>query len=159
MGSLRHALFAVFSLSLLGATAHEPAPALEGPTLEGAAVSIASLRGRVVLVDFFASWCEPCRASLPRLGALAAQQGPHGLAVVGVCVDEDAGSCAQMARETGIHFPVVHDRGHRIVERWAPGAMPSTYLLARDGRVLEEFTGQDASGAIERSTRAALGAR
>ncbi len=91
--------------------------------------------GRVVLVDFWASWCGPCKASFPVLDQLHRDYAAKGLVVVGVGVDEKPAAAADFVRRLAPAFTVVHDRTQRLVKAVAVPTMPTTYLLGRDGRV------------------------
>lgn len=136
-----HAL--LFSLLLGAATSGQPAPALSATSSRGAPVSLERLRGRVVVVDFWASWCEPCRRAFPTLDALARRHAASGLTVIGVSVDDEAAGFQRFVTEMRPSFPVVHDATHQIAERWSPPAMPTTYVIGRDGVVAAVLTGED----------------
>lgn len=133
----------LFTLLLAAASQGQPAPALDSPALRGGTVSLARLRGRVVVVDFWASWCAPCRRSFPALDDLARRHGPRGLSVVGVSVDDEAANAHRFVRELRPSFPVVHDATHQIAERWGPPSMPTTYVVGRDGVVSAVLTGDE----------------
>jgi peroxiredoxin len=111
------------------------APALELRALDGAPVSLASLRGQVVVVDFWASWCEPCAEALPALDRLHARYRDQGLAVIGVNVDRNASDARGFLRRSPVSFPVVHDARQQIVSRWEPERMPSSFIVDRGGVV------------------------
>lgn len=141
---MRRALHGLlFMLLLAAATPGQPAPPLAASALRGAPVSLERLRGRVVIVDFWASWCEPCRRAFPTLNALSARYGERGLTVVGVSVDDEAASARRFVDELRPTFPIVHDATHQIAERWSPPSMPTTYVVGRDGRVIAALTGED----------------
>lgn len=141
---MRRALHGLlFTLLLAAATPGQPAPPLAASALRGAPVSLERLRGRVVIVDFWASWCEPCRRAFPTLNALSARYGERGLTVVGVSVDDEAASARRFVDELRPTFPIVHDATHQIAERWSPPSMPTTYVVGRDGRVIAALTGED----------------
>lgn len=117
------------------------APGDRFPTLAGddlprlAGAELPPLAGRVVLVDFWASWCAPCKASFPVLEKLHREYGPRGLVIVGVGVDEKPAAAADFVRRLAPTFPVLHDRTQRLVRAVTVPTMPTSYLVARDGRV------------------------
>jgi peroxiredoxin len=152
---MKSAFSIVLFALLVAATPGQPAPALESPAMQGAPVSLSRLRGRVVVVDFWASWCEPCRRSFPALDALARRHAASGLTVVGVSVDDELSNAQRAARELRPSFAIVHDGAHRIAERWAPPSVPSTFVIGRDGRVVGVVSGENPAQ-IEAYVAAAL---
>ncbi len=126
--------------------------------LNGQAVSAQSLRGKVVLVDFWASWCAPCREELPVLERLYKTYRERGLVVVGVSVDRDAANARSFANRLGITFPIVHDAQHQLAGRFAPPKMPSSYVIDRRGVVRHVHGGYRAGDAavFEREIKALL---
>ncbi len=122
-------------------TPRVPAPALEGATLDDIHFDLAEHRGSVVVVDFWASWCGPCRQALPALDRLAEHGAPRGLVVVGVSIDETQDDAAAFASSLGLTFPVVHDGDHSIAKAWAPEKMPTTFVVDREGRIAATFAG------------------
>ena len=149
---LRASLFGI----LIAAVPGESAPTLSGTTLRGEHLTLDALRGHVVVVDFWASWCEPCRRSFPTLEALSQRLGPRGVTVVGVSVDDEVANCQQFVHDFRPTFPIMHDATHAIAERWSPPSMPATYVLNREGVVVAVLTGADVSQ-VESRVLAALG--
>jgi len=121
----------------------QAAPDFDLPDFAGHVVRLHDLRGKVVLVDFWASWCAPCKEELPVLDKLQRKYAARGLSVVGVNVDErEATAKAFLAdRKLNLSFPLVNDGKHEIATRYAPGTMPSSFLIDREGRVRRVFTG------------------
>lgn len=134
------------------------APELEAETLEGDTVKLSALRGKVVLVDFWASWCEPCKEEMPLLDRLYAQYGDEDLVVLGVSVDRDESAMREFLAHNGVSFPVVHDAEHEIVGRYEPPKMPTSYLVGPEGVVRyinAGYTSEDAD-VLERKVRSLL---
>jgi len=101
--------------------------------LDGSRVETASLRGRVMLIDFFAEHCVPCVKSLPAIEALHRAE-PH-LAVVGVSEDDDAEGARRMVARHGLTFPVVHDPEHALAGRYRVVELPATFVVDARGVV------------------------
>lgn len=133
------------------------APAFEAPTPDGAArISLESLRGKVVLVDFWATWCPPCVASMPVLERLHQRLGPKGFTVIGV--NAEAGEEATVRaflRDEGLTLPVVMDDG-RIAARFGVFSYPTSFLVGRDGAVRSVHRGVAREAALEAEIEAAL---
>jgi peroxiredoxin len=108
-------------------------PDFARPALDGSRVETASLRGRVMLLDFFAEHCVPCVKSLPVIEALHRAE-PH-LAVVGVSEDDDADGARRMVARHALTFPVVHDPEHALAGRYRVQELPSTFVVDARGVV------------------------
>jgi peroxiredoxin len=116
-------------------TANAPAPDFTLKSLAGANLRLAEQRGRVVLINFWASWCAPCRQEMPHLNALHERYRSAGLVLLGVNVDDDARNGSEAARKLAVGFPVLLDTDKRVSRLYDMSAMPATVLLDRDGRV------------------------
>lgn len=141
--------------------AGEPVPAIVAAPLRAGdpAVALAGLRGRVVYVDFWASWCVPCRQSMPLLDGLARRFGPRGLTVVGVNKDASVADAERFLRRVPVGFALVGDADDAIAKSFGVKAMPSGYLVDRGGvvrRVHRGFTAETAA-ALEREIEGLLG--
>lgn len=133
-------------LLLLAGTAHavrpgQAAPVIEAPMADGTVLSLSLLRGQVVYVDFWASWCTPCRQALPALDRLFSRYRDQGFSVLAVNVDSERAAALRMLQRLPVRYPVVFDPEGHWPERYALQGMPSGYLLDRDGQVILVKTG------------------
>lgn len=119
--------------SAAGPTLGRPLPSFRRTTVEGAAFTSEALRGKVVVVEFFAQYCKPCWQALPAVQRLAA--GDPELLVLGIGEDEFASDTQSMARQLGLSFPVLHDAGNVFAARLRVGKIPATLVLDRSGQV------------------------
>jgi len=136
----------------------EPAPAFVLSTAAGDTVDLARLRGRVVYVDFWASWCTPCRRSFPWMNELEARYRDSGLTIVAVNVDKRREDALRFLRDVPARFTVVFDAEGRMPAAFDVKGMPSSYLIDREGRVaaVEEGFHDDRAAALEQRIRALL---
>ncbi|HLG91818.1 MAG TPA: redoxin domain-containing protein [Acidimicrobiales bacterium] len=129
----------------------KPAPDFGGASLSGPPVSLASLRGRFVLVNFFASWCAPCRTEAPELVTLAFQHKATGdLAIVGVTFNDSAQAALAFLRSTGEEWPAIADPNGQIALAYGVRGPPESYLVAPDGRVVAKFVGPVTAKGVDR---------
>jgi thiol-disulfide isomerase/thioredoxin len=141
---LRKLLAAVVLAVLVSAPSAASGPAdLDLRSVDGKAFSLASLKGRVVVLDFWASWCVPCRASVPFFDRLQATYGSAGLSVVGLTLEADDDAVAAFLEDVPPAFAIVRDPSGRAGEQFEVLAMPTTFLLDREGRVVARFEGSD----------------
>ena len=96
---------------------------------------VPSTSGQVILVDFWASWCAPCKASFPLLAELHRDYGSKGLVIAGVGIDEKPAAAADFVRKLAPPFATLHDREQKLVRQVVVPAMPTSYLVGRDGKV------------------------
>jgi peroxiredoxin len=127
--------------------------------LSGNRVDLGSLKGKVVVVDFWATWCAPCKQELPILEKLWQKDRAKGLVVVGVSVDQEAANVGAFVKQLKLSFPVVHDKAHAVADRVKPPRMPSSYIVDRNGVVRHVHGGfrADDAGKIESEVNALLG--
>lgn len=121
------------------------APEIGLKDLAGNGVSMAGLKGKVVLVDFWASWCAPCREELPVLNALYKKYRGRGLEVVAVSQDQSPDNVRSFLNRMPLSFRVVHDGARAVAGRYAPSKMPSSFLIDRKGIVRHVHAGFRAS--------------
>ena len=137
------------------------APAYSAVSLAGDSVSLSTYRGKVVLLNAWATWCGPCRQEIPELRALHQKYSKDGLTVIGVTVDAE-GTNTQIqdfVKEFRMDYPLWHDPNERISAQYAIMGLPASFLIDRRGIVRWKSTGAVAPGdtALERAIHAALG--
>jgi len=144
-------------LELVGyASATEP-PQFSGSTVDTRRVSMEDLRGKVVLVNFWASWCAECRPEMPVLERLHRELAPQGLVVVGINAREERAVVLRYARELGLTFPLVLDRDGKINAMYGVVGLPTTFVVGRDGRAVALAVGpREWAGAPARALFQAL---
>lgn len=137
----------VLATSSRRAAAADPPKARTAPsfTLRGVAgpVCLDSLRGRVVVVDFWASWCQPCRRSFPWLDGVQKRYRDRGVVVVAIDLDRTREAADAFLAEHPADVTVAFDPTGRVAEAWHVAGMPSTFLVGRDGALLHAHVGFD----------------
>lgn len=128
--------------SLLAADARwaegSPLPSLASYGLEG---SLPATKGKVVLIDFWASWCSPCKASFPTLNHLHQTYAERGLVLLGVNVDEKAADRDRFLKSTPAGFPIVRDAGQKLVAAANVQTMPTSFIVDRSGIIRHVHSG------------------
>ena len=118
------------------------APAFELPRVgDGSSLNLEQLRGKVVLINFWATWCKPCEDEMPAMERL--YQALHGSAfeLVAISVDEDEVPVKAFARRLGLSFPVLMDPSQRVAAAYQTFRFPESLLVGRDGVVAERYVG------------------
>ncbi len=133
-------------LALLVTSAHaEDLLQLDFPLPTEGTVKAATSKPKVVVIDLWATWCEPCVAALPKLDALARDLGPKGVMVLAVSQDEDAALVRRFLEEVKLaHLQTVMDVSHRAATALKPETLPATYVLDDKGTVKATFVGYEA---------------
>jgi len=112
-----------------------PAPDFTLKSRGGANIKLSELRGQVVMINFWASWCGPCRQEMPLLEQIYQHYQPMGFTLLGINVEEDSAAADKVLKEIPVSFPVLYDNRNRVSESYQVRAMPSTILIDRDGQV------------------------
>ena len=129
------------------------APSFRLPMLTGGRTfDLQSLRGNVVVVNFWASWCQPCRDEAPIFAEELHRHASQGLRIVGVNSQDFPSDARDFARTFHVTYPLVHDGSNDITTRWGVSGFPATFVIARDGTVRwyqpQEITAQELDRAI-----------
>ena len=131
LAGMTSARTAIAALPAVGAQA--PDFALGSST--GRNLRLSELRGEVVLINFWATWCGPCRQEMPELDRLYTQFREAGFTLLGVNVDDNRANAEAMMKKLGVRFPTVFDSSKRVARQYDVDTMPATLLIDRDGRV------------------------
>lgn len=140
-----------------GITKSTVAPDFTLQALDGQNLRLSDLRGKAVLLNFWATWCGPCKIEMPWFVELQNQYGPQGLQVVGVAMDDSGkDDIAKFAKDMGVNYPVL--LGKEAVGDAYGGvpALPETFFIGRDGKIVDKIIGLKGKAEIEDSVKKAL---
>lgn len=126
----------------------KPLPALRGLTLSGERIAPESLQDRVVVIKFFAKYCEPCTRTLPAAQRIHQRRGD--VLFIGVSEDERASEAEEIARLHGLTFPVVHDRSNVLAGKFRVNELPVTFVSDRHGKIHHVLGPDQGEDALER---------
>lgn len=133
-------------------SANVVAPAFAVTTLDGRTVSLESLRGQVVLVNFWATWCPPCRVEMPGFQQVYEARRDRGFTIVGVATDIGGSSTVRrFTAERGITYPIAMANGEVVRGFGNPNMLPTSFLIDRQGRIRHEVRGIFASVALSQA--------
>jgi len=137
--SLRWFIILFASLLLVGttnaATIQGKAPNFTLKSNTGKNIKLSELRGQVVLLNFWASWCGPCRQEMPLLEKLQQRYSALGFTVLGVNVEEDPSKAKTLLKDISVSFPILFDTQNTVSQQYKVSAMPSTVMIGRDGNM------------------------
>lgn len=134
-----------------------PAPDFTLESLNGGNMRLSDLRGKAVLLNFWATWCGPCKIETPWLVELQNQYGPQGLQIIGVeAGDDDKEDIAKFVKEMGINYPVLFGKESVGDAYGGIPALPETFFIGRDGKIVDKTLGLHGRAEIEDSIKKAL---
>jgi peroxiredoxin len=111
------------------------APDFTLPARDGSTVKLSALKGQVVMVNFWATWCGPCRQEMPLLGQLQTRYEPLGFTVLGINVEPDSAAAVTWLKGIAVDFPILFDRKNAVAESFGVMGMPSSVFIDRAGNV------------------------
>jgi thiol-disulfide isomerase/thioredoxin len=139
-----------------GSAAATAAPDFTLESLEGKKVSLSDLRGKAVLLNFWATWCVPCKIEMPWLVELQAKYGPQGFQIIGVAMDDSSKEdIAKFAKDMGVNYPVLIGK-NAVADAYAVPAMPESFFIGRDGKIVDKIIGLRGKSDIEDAIKTAL---
>jgi cytochrome c biogenesis protein CcmG, thiol:disulfide interchange protein DsbE len=127
----------VILLALLGLAVSFP----DAEAADGRALDLGAHAGKVVIVDFWASWCAPCRQSIPWLNEMQAKYAARGLVVIGVNVDVERPLADKFLEQTPARFQIVYDAQGKLPQEYAVQGMPASFIFDRTGHLVEKHLG------------------
>jgi len=155
MSSKRILIYGIVALCLLGLyvagrrTAQKPKPTASGnfapdftvTDIDGRKLTLSDYKGKVVLLDFWATWCAPCREEIPHFVEMQAKYGPRGFQVIGISMDDDAKPVREFYQQYKLNYPVaVGD--DKLAERFGGMlGLPVNFIIDREGRIHAKYTG------------------
>ena len=131
------AMVAALALSMpaLAGPPGGPAPAFTLASRAGQDVSLSQYKGNVVMINFWASWCGPCRQEMPLLESIYKKYGKMGFTMIGVNVEPDSNAANEWLKATPVSFPILYDRDSRVSKLYDVSGMPSTVIIDRTGKL------------------------
>ncbi len=121
---------AVYAKDMIG-----PAPDFTLKSRSGENLKLSEFRGEVVLINFWASWCGPCRQEMPLLDQLYQRYNPIGFTILGINVEEDPGQAMKLLKDVPVSFPILFDTENSVSKLYQLTGMPSTMIVDRDGNI------------------------
>jgi peroxiredoxin len=135
---------------------NKPAPDFTRQDLNGHSLRLSALRGKVVLVNFWATWCAPCQVEMPVFSAWQRQYGPRGFAVAGISMDDDAAAARRAVRRLKLDYPNAMGDARLGMRYGGVLGLPLTFLIDRNGVVRARFQGETDPSTIEKQIQALL---
>jgi len=126
---------AIIPLAAPGASSNGPAPQFTLAARGGSDVSLAQYKGKVVMINFWASWCGPCRQEMPLLENIYRKYGKLGFTLLGVNVEPDSKAADDWLKQTPVSFPILYDSQSKVSKLYDVAGMPSTVIIDRKGNV------------------------
>lgn len=119
----------------------QPFPGIKMMDIDGRPVDTSTFAGQPLVVNFWATWCPPCRAEMPDLEIVHRGFGARGVKVLGLSIDDDPNPVREFRLRVGVTFPLLLDAGRALSSALGITSFPTTFLVARDGRVTEVLVG------------------
>jgi peroxiredoxin len=170
MSSKRLIIYGIVALALLGLyvagrrTARKPkatasgnaAPDFTLTDIDGKKLALSDYRGKVVLLDFWATWCTPCRAEIPHFVEMQQKYGPQGFQIIGISMDDDAKPVREFAKEYKMNYPIAVGDDKLAESFGGVLGLPVNFIIDRDGRIVKKFLGATEVSTFDKEVEALL---
>ena len=126
--------------------------------VNGRKVALSDFKGKVIILDFWATWCVPCKAEIPGFVSLQAKYGANGLQILGLSVDDPVAKLKPYVAEMKMNYPVLQGLGHdEVQDAFGPiWGIPVTIVISRDGRICAKHTGMSSKESFEKQIKSLL---
>jgi peroxiredoxin len=138
------------------AGAHRLAPDFSVTDLSGQTLQLSRYRGKVVVLNFWATWCSPCRGEIPRFVDLQTRYGRDGLQIIGISLDDDPKLVRAFYQQLRMNYPVAIGDAKLAEQYGGVLGLPVSFLISRDGRIYAKHVGEADAALIEREIKSAL---
>jgi peroxiredoxin len=135
---------------------HQPAPDFSLTDIAGRPLALSSYRGKVVLLDFWATWCEPCKIEIPHFVEMQTRYGTQGLQVIGISLDDDEKPVRDFGQQYKINYPVAIGDAKLAQAYGGVLGLPITFLIDREGRIYKRHIGQTEFSIFEKEVQELL---
>lgn len=149
--------FFAFGAGTVDGASRAPAPDFTLNDLNGKPVQLSQSRGKVVILDFWATWCPPCKAEIPHFKELYTQYQPKGLEIIGIALDQGGvADVAPFARELAINYPLVIGNPQVVESYGGIRGIPTTFLIDKKGRIAAKYVGYQDKQVFEKEIQRLL---
>ena len=123
-------------------TINSKAPDFTLSDLQGKSIALSSLKGKVVLLNFWATWCPPCKAEMPAMNRLYHEIKARGFEIIAVSTDTSLSTIRDYLAKNRVDFPILHDEKKSVSKQYRVFSMPTTFLIDKNGTIVEKFYGE-----------------
>ncbi len=143
-------LFMLFLLFAAGTLTAKDAPDFKLTSLDGKEVSLSDYKGKVILVNFWATWCPPCLAEMPDLNKLYVNYKDKGLQILGLSISSRARDIPKKVKQSGVTYPILLESEPVAAKFGGFGAIPQTFIIDKNGKIVHSITGARSYKAFEK---------